>query len=184
MQKKRNIITKIVLGGLLAGGMSGFAAPSLAEEETTSSTTKIAVVAYETLSIGNESGCTKRALFAISDAVEWQRVWGVHTSGVSDAPRLPKVDFSRQTVLAILSGERNDGKALQVMQIVRSPQETIVYFTAAEEKLWLPVDVTNDVANTEEKTQPYTFILMDKPSTSLRFVDALAAQNSCSKCAG
>ena len=180
MQKKHNLLNKVLIGAIFTSGMSVSALPALAEAEAASSATKIAVVPYETLSIGNESGCTKRALFAISDAAEWQRVWGVHTAGFSDAPRLPKVDFSRQTVLAVLSGERTDGKALQVMQIVRSSQETIVYFTAAEEKLWQPVAVTD----APEKTQPYTFILIDKPSTSLRFADALAAQSNCSKCAG
>lgn len=179
LQKKLNLLSKFCLSAVFSFGAGVFALPASAQGENASVANGIKVVPYETLSIGNESGCTKRALFAISDATEWQRVWGVHTSGLTDAPRLPKVDFSRQTVLALLSGERNDGKALQVMQIVRSPQETVVYYTTAEEKLWLPVEV----AEPEEKAQPYTFIVLDKPSTPLRFVDALAASN-CSKCAG
>jgi hypothetical protein len=181
LHKKHNLLSKFLISAVTIYGCSGFASLALAEGENASVTAKIAVVPYETLSIGNESGCKKRALFAISDAVEWQRVWGVHTSGLSEQVRLPKVDFSRQTVLALLSGERSDGKALQVMQIVRSPQETVVYFTTAEEKLWLNVEA--NTVEPAEKAQPYTFIVMDKTSGPLRFVDALAASN-CTKCAG
>lgn len=174
-KKNRNLLTKIIISLAIALGSSGLA---IAEEPNTSAA-KIAVVPYETLSIGNQSGCKKRALFAISDAGEWQRVWGIHTSGLTEAPSIPKVDFSRQSVLAILSGERSDGKFLQIAQIVRSPQETVVYFSTGAEESWLNV---SQMPKADELAQPYAFLVIDKPATPLRFVDAFAEQNNCSKC--
>lgn len=101
---------KIAFCTALALAPCGFAVPVQAEETVKT----FANVPFETLGIGSESACTKRALFAINDETEWQRVWGVHTSGIADAQNLPKVDFSRQSVIAVLSGERTDGKSLQI----------------------------------------------------------------------
>ena len=141
-------------------------------------------VPFETLGIGNESSCTKRALFAINDATEWQRVWGVHTSGIADAQSLPKVDFSRQTVIAVLSGERNDGKSLQIAQIVRGPQEAMVYFSTSDEKSWLDVAEVQTKVDEHKSVQPYVFVAVDKITTPVRFMDVFAAQNcSTGKCA-
>lgn len=178
----RKSFTQIMFCAALAMVPCGFVAPVDASQavETQKS---IAVVPFETLGTGDESGCAKRALFAINDEVEWQRVWNVHTSGLAEAQRLPKIDFARQTVLAVLSGERNDGKSLQIAQIVRGPQETIAYFQLSDEKSWLGVAET-PVKNEESKTaRPYVFVAIDKVITPLRFVDVYAAQN-CSKCAG
>lgn len=172
--KNRNLLRKILIGLSAAFISNGLV---VAEEQNTTAAPKIAVIPYETLGIGNQSGCKKRALFAISDAGEWQRVWGIHTSGLEEAPRMPKVDFSRQTVLAILSGERTDGRFLQVSQIVRSPQETVVYFTTGAEESWLNISV---MPKAEESAQPYAFLVIDKPAAPVRFVDP--AQNNCSKC--
>jgi hypothetical protein len=137
------------------------------------------VVPFETLGIGSQSGCTKRALFAISDEAEWKRVWGVHTQALNDAPKMPQVDFSRQTVLAILSGERRDGKSLKIAQIVSGPADTVVYFWATEDEAW-----TNSVVPTADKTEPFHFAVIDKAPTPLRFVDALELESGCRKCAG
>lgn len=169
----------------------------------------ISVMPFETLVSGDSSGCSKRALFAISDETEWKRVWGVHTqgsnvSGVSErsanvpgaklqdisaksatapkalvaatVPPLPKVDFSRQTVIAVLSGERRDGKSLQIAQIVRSPHETVAYYLLSDEKgLFAPA--------VGETTQPFHFVVIDTPTAPLKFVDVFSSSN-CNKCSG
>lgn len=187
VQMPRNSFRKIFSCAVLTLALSNstprvFAA-SEQESQATNAENAFKVVPFETLGIGNESGCTKRALFAINDDAEWRRVWGVHTQGIADAQTLPKIDFSRQSVLAILSGERRDGKSLQIAQIVKGAQETVVYFSTGDEKLWL--GVPEETKNGEnQKVQPYTFVAVDKINVPVRFLDVFGAQNGCSKCAG
>jgi hypothetical protein len=166
---------KLWLCAALVIAPCGFAMPGQADE--TPKASALSVLPYETLGIGNESGATTRALFAINDETEWKRVWGVHTKVMNDAPSLPKVDFARQSVIAVLSGERSDGKSLQIAQIVRAPRETIVYF-------WLTDDAWRDtLTDKNAPAQPYLFVAIDKSDAPLRFVDALR-DTSCTKCAG
>ncbi len=168
------------LASILSWAPCGFVVPAQADgtEKT------FAVVPFETLGVGSESGCAKRALFAINDEAEWQRVWGVHTQNIADAQSLPKVDFLRQTVIAVLSGERSDGKSLQVGQVVRGTQETVVYFLLSDEKSWLGVAETQTKNDEPQTVRPYVFVAVDKVNSPLRFADIYGAQNICSKCAG
>jgi hypothetical protein len=174
------IFTRIVLSAALAFAPCGFATTAHSAEADKS----VAVVPFETLGIGNESGCTKRALFVINDETEWQRVWGVHRQGIPDAQPLPKIDFSRQSVIAVLSGERADGKSLQIAQVVRSANETVAYFMISDEKSWLGVPEAEAKTDANKKAQPYIFAAVDKITTPLRFADVFGANSSCNKCAG
>ena len=177
--------TKFTICTALALAPCGFSVPvqaALSQADETEKT--IAVLPFETLGTGNESGCAKRALFAVNDVAEWQRVWGVHTQGIAEAQSLPKIDFSRQTVIAVLSGERDDEKSLQIAQVVRGPQETVVYFMLSDAKSWLGLDEISVKTQAEKAARPYVFVAVDKVTTPLRFADVFAAPSSCSKCAG
>lgn len=139
---------------------------------------KAAILPFETVGIGNQSGCAKRALLSITDEVEWRRVWGVHTQGLADAPRLPQVDFTKQSVIALLAGVQPTAKTIQVAQIVRDAREAVVFFLLAdEETTWGQPSVIGP-------SQPFHFAVVDKVATPVRFVDALIGDEGCRKCAG
>jgi hypothetical protein len=114
----------------------------------------------------------------VADESEWKRVWGVHTSIDSDAPEMPKVNFEKQTVLALLAGKQATTKNIQVAQIVRGPRETVVFYLINEEEPEWGQPLTVG------PSQPFHFAVVDKISGPIRFVDALRADADCRTCAG
>ena len=159
----------------LPGGVVATANTARAQE---SQPQKAAVMPFETVGLGNQSGCAKRAFMSVTDETEWRRVWGVHSQGLSDAPKLPKVDFTRQSVIALLAGAQPTAKTIQVAQIVRNPREAVVFFLLTdEEATWGQQVVAGP-------SQPFHFAIIDKLETPVRFADALLGDADCRKCAG
>lgn len=139
---------------------------------------KNGILPYETVGIGEQSGCTKRALMLISDETELRRVWGIHTAGDVNAPKVPHVDFSKQSVVALLAGTQPTAKTIQVAQIVRDTREAVIFYLVADqETTWGQQAVSGP-------SQPFHFAVVDKIDVPVRFVDALIGDVECRKCAG
>ncbi len=171
-RKPRNILLAAL--ALLPCGVAATGKPVRAQEIRPE---KAAILPFETVGLGNQSGCSKRALMSVTDEAEWRRVWGVHTQGLLDAPALPKVDFSRQSVIALLAGTQPTAKTIQVAQIVRDAREAVVFFLLADDEItWGQQAVSGP-------SQPFHFAVVNKLETPVRFVDALLGDD-CRKCAG
>lgn len=130
-------------------------------------------VPFVSLATGNKSGCTKRALMTIENEAEWHRVWKLHSN--SDAEP-QKVDFERQSVVALLAGSQPNQKLIEISEIVASPRETVIFYVLADQ------DLSWERALAAGGSQPFHFALIDKPKLPVRFVDALVGDTRCSKC--
>lgn len=58
---------------------------------------------------GQQSGVKKPAQKVIDNLETWKKVWREVHQAVSPKPKLPKVDFEKQVVLAVFMGEKNTG---------------------------------------------------------------------------
>ena len=172
-RKRKN--TLLAALALLPGGVVTTAKTVRAQEIQPQ---RAAILPYETVGLGSQSGCAKRALMFITDEPEWRRVWGVHSQGTVDASKLPRVDFSKQSVIALLAGTLPTAKSIQVAQIVRDAREAVVFYLVAdEETAWGKQAASGP-------SQPFHFAVIDKLDTPVRFVDALIGDVNCRKCAG
>ncbi len=77
------------------------------------------MVLFETLAKGAYSGWTERAHLVIRDENTFGSVWSKVYSGASPAPPLPQVDFSREMVIAVFSGEKSTGGyGIEIAEII------------------------------------------------------------------
>ncbi|MBV9470084.1 MAG: hypothetical protein JO316_03550 [Abitibacteriaceae bacterium] len=169
---------RLFFGGILAFSLNTFAAPPVSAATDTDglSHSPFHTLPYVTLGIGARSGCVRPAKMVITKDAEWRRVWHVHTQGMINPPALPVVDFSRQVVLVLLNGKSlSPDTSLEVAQVVTGPQETLVYY-------YLNGDDSTQRTRLKaaRATQPFHFAAIDKPTTPIRFVNALSA--TCSNC--
>jgi len=106
-------------------------------------------------------------LLVIRDMAGWADFWGQHTAGVSPAPTLPAVDFSRTMLAGVVIGQR--------------PSDC--YFVYARRVLWAPSASNIDHIQLEYHEQPpgigcvpgpqgpaSRFFLIDLPSTDIPIV--------------
>ena len=120
-------------------------------------------VSYQTLAIGNRSGCETAAKMLITSEAEWQRVWAKHIATDDLKMSAPPVDWSRKSVVVLLGG-RTAG-SLEVQHIQRTEEATTIYYVAA---------TTGAGA-----VQPFHFALVDTPRGPVRFADGNV---ECSVC--
>lgn len=150
----------LILFTLLSTHMSATFVHADESAQISSQTSPIRPLSFQVLASGNRSGCLRPAKMLISTAAEWRRVWKIHDAKAE----VPEIDFARQSVIALLSGE--NGRGLQVEQVVQTPTEIVVYF---RQKL-----------DTAKGTQPFQFVTVTKPQAPLRFV--LSNPDDCEVC--
>lgn len=122
-------------------------------------------VAYETLAIGNRSGCDVAAKMVITGQAEWERVWAKHVAPDDIKLSAPPIDWTRKAVVVLLGGESRGG-SLEVQHITRTADVTTVYYVASSDG--------------RGKAEPFHFALIDAPVGAVKFADG--AEN-CSVCA-
>lgn len=139
---------------------------------STSATPPIGEVAFQTLGLGTQSGCTRAAKMLVTTDKEWKRVWTLHTSKLASKPSLPDVDWSRQAVVVLLGGEGRDA-SISINQIVRAPTGIVVFFD----------NMRRDGDSKSRKggdTRSFHFALIEKPRSPLRFQDL--SNPECATC--
>ncbi len=140
----------------------------------TSATSPIGEVAFQTLGLGTQSGCTRAAKMLVTTDKEWKRVWTLHTSKLASkpSPSPPDVDWSRQAVVVLLGGEGRDA-SISINQIVRAPTGIVVFFDNMRK------DGDSKSRKTGE-TRSFHFALIEKPRSPLRFQDL--SNPECATC--
>ncbi len=63
----------------------------------------------ETIASGAVSGHKWAQNYVITDEVSWNNLWRTTYSNTTPMPELPKIDFSKEMVLAIYLGKKNTG---------------------------------------------------------------------------
>ena len=106
---------------------------------------------FQMLASGAKSDAKRAAKMVISNEKEWARVWRVHDQ---NAP-LPKVDFSRYRVIALLSGK--DNPALDLAQVASTRDEITIFFHRAEK--------------VKSNEAPFRFARIEKTGSRARFLD-------------
>lgn len=132
------------------GGSPTAAEPSKAE------------VKFDTIAKGTSSGIRRPTKEVITTEKEWEQFWKQHTSIASPPPALPKVDFGKQVVIVLTSGEKmTGGYTIEVTKVEVKKDAVMVYYKETKPK---PANFTIQVL-----TQPYHFIRIDKPKLPVKF---------------
>jgi PrcB C-terminal len=114
---------------------------------------------------GTSSGVTERSQRVVRTQAEWERLWAqVHAVQVPP-PAAPKIDWSREMVLAVFMGERNSGGYRVAIRGVKPGEKEIV--VEVEEAGPPPGAIT-----TEALTQPYQLVVVKRSDLPVRFVPA------------
>jgi hypothetical protein len=96
---------------------------------------KIARIPFLTAEKGYRSGIKERRFVVIRTEEEWERLWTLHKSTVSPAPKVPAVDFQQEMILAVFSGDRRTGGyGIEIQKIEEDPErgQLSVYFLETE----------------------------------------------------
>ena len=99
----------------------------------------------------------------IDNLETWKKVWREVHQAVSPKPKLPKVDFEKQVVLAVFMGEKNTG-GYRIQ--IRGMKDT-------GKKIEVSVKTTSppqDGFSIQVLTQPYEFLIAEKPAKPVKFV--------------
>jgi hypothetical protein len=111
---------------------------------------------------GHYGGMTEAGERAIRDADEWQQVWKKVYSNRSPVPKVPKVDFDKQMVLAVFLGGKNGGGYAISIESVRVTDDG------------LQVAVNRTSPSPDEKTataltQPFDMVVVVKTDRPVKF---------------
>lgn len=136
------------------------------ESTSTSVAPPIREVAFQTLGLGERSGCTRAAKMLVTNEKEWRRVWAIHSAHSKAAA--PHVDWSHQAVVVLLGGQ---GGSIQINQIVRAPDAVVVFFDNP---------VLRENLKSASATRSFHFALIEKPQLPLRFQDL--SNPECATC--
>ena len=111
------------------------------------------LVPFNTLLKGNHSGIRERQFLIIRSRAEWEHLWRSHSSSNLPKQELPTVDFDKESILALFSGEkRTGGYAIEVAKVKEDPQATQLKVFYRE-----TVPPRNGIV-TQELTQPFCII--------------------------
>jgi len=109
-----------------------------------------AASAFTVLAQGTQSGIERQRFETLRDAAALLKLWKAHTAGVSPAPPVPEVDFSKEMVIAAFAGTRKSGG------YVLSVSRITVYPDRIEIDLSL-IQPVPDCMVTKALTQPFVF---------------------------
>jgi hypothetical protein len=76
---------------------------------------------FETILLSPDSGYEggEHMFLIIRDEIEWRKVWGLATADYVSPPKLPEVDFSRYTVIAVFQAQGIAPSAIRIEGITR-----------------------------------------------------------------
>lgn len=83
--------------------------PQNNETQTDNNTQQEKKVEFTTISQGANSGHNEKKDYVITNEDEWKKLWAQVHANVEPKPELPKVDFEKETVLAVFKGQQTSG---------------------------------------------------------------------------
>jgi hypothetical protein len=97
---------------------------------------------------GSRSGIINQRLETVRDKVAWRAFWQEHGKGLSPAPPLPEVDFSREMLVVAFAGQKTTG----------GYQLNLVGFKPRKTQITISLSLTQpgpDCIVAQASTQPY-----------------------------
>jgi hypothetical protein len=117
---------------------------------------------------GTMSGVTEAAQRVVRSQAEWDQLWGQMTANQVPPPPAPKVNWSKEMVIALFMGERpTGGFQTAVKSVTTSAKEILVSY---EETAPAP-----DAVTIQALTQPYTVAVIPRSNLPVRFTLAGSA---------
>jgi hypothetical protein len=120
---------------------------------------------FVTVDKGFTSGIRERRLLAIKTTKEWRNLWEAHTAVVTPPKPLPAVDFKKEMIVAVFSGEKpSGGHGIEIVTIEENSakRETRVIFRETKPPPGAMV--------TAALTQPYHVVKLKKIDIPVTFV--------------
>jgi len=105
--------------------------PSCVEElgRPTDSQEEDVSLPFSTISKGTFSGCTTKQNLVIKTQEQWVKLWKKHTSTRMPQTPTPKVDFTKQMILAIFGGQKpTGGFAVEIVKVEKGRDKIKVFF--------------------------------------------------------
>jgi hypothetical protein len=101
-----------------------------------------AEIKFDTIDKGTQSGYNRRASIVIKDQNKWEEIWNLHTSNLDQIPRIPKVDFNTEMVIAIFRGEfTSSGFDTEVTRVIEKNGKIEVIVTETDNLNGMALDV-------------------------------------------
>jgi len=89
-------------------------------------------VTFSTIASGTQSGVRSRTEVVIRTLPDWQALWRKHATALPGAPAAPKVDFSRDMVIAVFAGEATPATRVSIVRIFQDQGRLIVLVRIGE----------------------------------------------------
>ncbi len=119
-------------------------------------------VKFEEVCKGNYCGITDRKNHVIKTQEDWEKLWEKTYSIQTPKPKLPKIDFNKEMIIGIFSGEHNSGGYdIEITEIKKHKGEINASF--------FYVSPGPKCEVTSALTQPYRFIKLKKTSKNIVF---------------
>ena len=139
-----------------------FSAFSLKNKQKNNSSPLCKKVKFEEVCKGNYCGITDRKHQVIKTQEEWSKLWEKTFSIQTPKPTLPKIDFNKEMILGIFSGEHSTGGYdIEITGIRKQKGEINASF--------FYVSPGPKCEVTSALTQPYCFIKLKKTSKNIVF---------------
>ncbi len=89
-------------------------------------------VTFSTIASGTRSGVHAQMQVVIRTPTEWDILWQKHSAGLPTTSRIPKVDFSRDMVVAVFAGDAPVATQVSIVRIIQQQSQLIVLVRIAE----------------------------------------------------
>lgn len=124
MERNESAMRKLVRFLALAVLALVFVFPTVALADQT--------VTFSTIASGPRSGVRTQTQVVIRTPTEWNVLWRKHSAGLPTTSGVPKVDFSRDMVIAVFAGDAPAATRVSIVRILQQQSQLIVLVRIGE----------------------------------------------------
>lgn len=127
-------------------------------------------VLFNSLQKGVYSGISERTMVVVSSKGEWDRLWAEHVSMTSPMTEAPQIDFSKDMVVGVFSGDKpSGGYEVEIVKIECEEKTMTVFY---REIMPSPKDIVSAVM-----TQPYHLIKTERQDLQIEFKEVESGES-------
>ncbi len=90
------------------------------------------IVTFSTIASGTRSGVHAQMQVVIRTPTEWNVLWQKHSAGLPSTSGIPKVDFSRDMVIAVFAGDAPVATRVSIVRILQQQSQLMVLVRIGE----------------------------------------------------